>query len=122
MGFLGQLGPLFVFVLVAARIIISVGGQAPAVHLNQWAVEIRGGKDRAREIADELGFVYAGPVSSHAFFCFHLRLLFCETACPFCKLVFRAACYFYDASVWLTTVIFLPLALPSALCYGTVTT
>jgi len=53
-------------------------GEGGAFYTNQWAVEVRGGEDVARQLADDHGFEFIAKVRLRSFFCMYRLLLnFC---------------------------------------------
>lgn len=84
-----------VLALVCALVASAVDRQ----YLNEWAVEIPGGVQNARSIADEFGYQLVRQVLFFLFHCFpHLALLCISVAC-ICKLVWLCYVFTHNNSV-----------------------
>lgn len=61
---------VMITILVLCSLTICLIPQSSGLYTDEFVVQILGGVEEARAVADELGFTYVRPVSSRHFICF----------------------------------------------------
>ena len=60
---------LFIAVVLLGTAVLASAGNREGSYADSWAVEVSGGEDKAKEVAEKHGFVYRGKVGSHYLTC-----------------------------------------------------